>query len=57
MIYLLSDLFREESRHDEETSLEEELIKKLTLTGHVFRNRVRKVIKDEFPGILFLQSF
>uniref|UniRef100_A0A915BAK9 Ubiquitin-like protease family profile domain-containing protein n=1 Tax=Parascaris univalens TaxID=6257 RepID=A0A915BAK9_PARUN len=42
---------REESRHDEETSLEEELIKKLTLTGHVFRNRVRKVIKDEFPEL------
>ncbi|VDK53352.1 unnamed protein product [Anisakis simplex] len=40
-----------ESRRDAETTLEEELVKKLTLTGHVFRSRVRKIVTDEFPKL------
>ncbi|VDM19982.1 unnamed protein product [Wuchereria bancrofti] len=38
----------EEARRDEELSLEEQLRKKLTLTGYVFRPRK---VKDEFPEL------
>ncbi|VDM39948.1 unnamed protein product, partial [Toxocara canis] len=49
--FLLEKQLLVESRHDEETTLEEELIRKLTLTGHVFRSRLRKVVEDEFPEL------
>uniref|UniRef100_A0A915PK57 Ubiquitin-like protease family profile domain-containing protein n=1 Tax=Setaria digitata TaxID=48799 RepID=A0A915PK57_9BILA len=38
----------EEARRDEELSLEEQLRKKLTLTGYIFRSRKAK---DEFPEL------
>lgn len=39
--------FRRQARQDEELSLEEQLRKKLTITGYVFRDR--KARKPEFP--------
>lgn len=44
-------VYREEARRDEELSLEEQLRRKLTLTGYIFRSRK---VKDEFPGTFFI---
>uniref|UniRef100_A0A0N5AY07 ULP_PROTEASE domain-containing protein n=1 Tax=Syphacia muris TaxID=451379 RepID=A0A0N5AY07_9BILA len=43
--------FRETARRDEEISLEEEIRKKLTITGYVFRDRKPRLEKIEFPGM------